>query len=58
MTNDQYLLKNVLEQELAEYSDYETVQDFFEFYSAKNILKTYMLSDEEIQNDIKDIQAA
>lgn len=46
MTNTQVLLKDLIQ---LEYEDdcngFTTIQDFFEFFSAKTVLKSYTLSD-------------
>lgn len=54
MTNTQVLLKDLIQ---LEYEDdcngFATIEDFFEFFSAKTVLKSYTLSDEEILQGIK-----
>lgn len=54
MTNTQIILKNIIEQEYSENKDsYKTCEDFFEFFSARNALKNYSISDEEIELGLK-----
>lgn len=54
MTNTQIILKSMVQQEFEENSsDYSDVESFFEFFSAKLVLRNYMISDEEIENGIK-----
>ena len=49
MTNMQVLLKSLIEKEYEEdCNEFTTIEDFFEFFSAKIVLKSYTLSDEEI----------
>lgn len=54
MTNTQVLLKDLIQ---LEYEDdcngFATIEDFFEFFSAKTVLKSYTLSNEEILQGIK-----
>ena len=54
MTNMQVLLKSLIEKEYEEdCNEVSTIEDFFEFFSAKIVLKSYTLSDEEIMQGIK-----
>lgn len=54
MTNMQVLLKSLIEKEYEEdCNEFTTIEDFFEFFSAKIVLKSYTLSDEEIMQGIK-----
>lgn len=54
MTNTQVLLKSLIQQEYEEdCNEFTTIEDFFEFFSAKTVLKSYPLSDEEIMQGIK-----
>lgn len=50
--NTQILLGNCIEQEFGNNGNYNTVSEFFEFFSASQILKNQGLSDEEIDNGI------
>jgi hypothetical protein len=54
MTNTQILLKDIIQQEFKENPNgYNSLEDFFEFFSTKELLKRRMLSDEEILQGIK-----
>lgn len=54
MTNMQVLLKSLIEKEYEEdCNEFTTIEDFLEFFSAKIVLKSYTLSDEEIMQGIK-----
>lgn len=54
MTNTQVLLKDLLQQEFEENPNGNTsIDTFFEYFSARTMLKKYLLSDEEIQQGIK-----
>ena len=54
MTNTQILLKDIIQQEYDEDSNgYNNIESFFEYFSAKTVLKQYTLTDEEIQQGIK-----
>lgn len=52
MTNNQMLLKEIINQEFKGQTDILVENDFFEFFSAVQILKDYGLSDEELLNGI------
>ncbi|MHB9291035.1 hypothetical protein Holit_00105 [Hollandina sp. SP2] len=55
LTNTQVLLNEYIKRELSENEQYSGREnDFFEFFSASQILKEYNLSDEEIENGICD----
>ena len=54
LTNSQFLLNNYIAQELEANSQYGNESDFFEFFSASQILKEYDMSDEEIDHGICD----
>lgn len=53
LTNNQLLLKELIKQEYEENANYEKESDFFEFFSASQVLKDFDLSDEEIEMGIK-----
>lgn len=54
MSNTQVLLKNLIQQEYDENkNEFTSIESFFEFFSAKTVLKQYTLSDEEIMQGIK-----
>lgn len=50
--NAQILLENLIEQEFQSNGGYGNVSDYFEFFSASQILKNQGLSDDEIENGI------
>ena len=50
--NTQILLENLIEQEFNNNESYGSISDYFEFFSASQILKNQGLSDEEIENGI------
>ena len=50
--NAQILLENLIEQELRSNGGYGNVSDYFEFFSASQILKNQGLSDDEVENGI------
>ena len=52
MTNNQVLLKEIIEQQFNSQSEYTEKDEFFEFFSAAQILKDYNLSDEELSDGI------
>lgn len=52
LTNNQMLLKTCVNQEYSESSTYNSENDYFEFFSAVQVLKNYNLSDNEIENGI------
>lgn len=52
LTNNQMLLKTCVSQEFSESSTYSSENDYFEFFSAVQVLKNYNLSDNEIENGI------
>lgn len=52
LTNNQVLLKECINQEFAENGGYATINDYFEFFAASQIYKTYNLSDDEILSGI------
>ena len=53
MTNTQVPLKDLIQLEYEDDSNgFTTIEDFFEFFSAKTFLKAYPLSDEEILQGI------
>ena len=52
LTNNQMLLKTCVNQEFSESSTYSSENDYFEFFSAVQVLKNYNLSDNEIENGI------
>ena len=54
LTNAQVLLNEYIKQEYLENQQYATEDDFFEFFSASQILKERDLSDEEIDAGICD----
>lgn len=52
LTNNQVLLKECIKQELEDNGSFTSLNNFFEFFAASQIYKTYNLSDEEILNGI------
>ena len=50
--NTQILLESCIEQEYESNGNYSNVSDFFEFFSAAQILKNQGLSDDELDNGI------
>lgn len=52
LSNNQMLLKTCVEQEFSETTTYTNTNDYFEFFSATQILKNYNLSDDEVENGI------
>lgn len=50
--NAQILLENLIEQEFQSNGGYGNVSDYFEFFSASQILKNQGLSDDEVENGI------
>jgi hypothetical protein len=54
LNNTQTLLNEYLEQEYNESQQLATIDDYFEFFSASQVLKQYDLSDEEIDAGICD----
>lgn len=52
LTNNQMLLKTCINQEFLDSSVYSAENDYFEFFSAVQVLKNYNLSDNEIENGI------
>ena len=50
--NAQILLENLIEQEFQGNESYGNISDYFEFFSASQILKNQGLSDDEIENGI------
>lgn len=50
--NTQILLENCIEQEFQSNGNYNNISDYFEFFSASQILKNQGLSDDEIDNGI------
>ena len=50
--NAQILLENLIEQEFQSNGGYRNVSDYFEFFSASQILKNQGLSDDEVENGI------
>lgn len=54
LDNTQVLLNEYIKQEYEENQQYKTENDFFEFFSAAQVLKEYDLDDEEIENGICD----
>ncbi|MCI5865752.1 hypothetical protein [Cloacibacillus porcorum] len=52
LSNNQILLDEVIEQEFDEYSQFQSKDDFFEFFVAQQILKDYDLSYEEIEHGL------
>ncbi len=52
MSNNQILLRECLKQEFNDNNNFASEDDFFEFFSASQVLKNYNLSDEEILNGI------
>ena len=50
--NAQILLENLIEQEFQGNESYGDISDYFEFFSASQILKNQGLSDDEIENGI------
>lgn len=53
-TNPQCLLDTIIEQEFTEQTAYKECNDFFNFFAAKQMLKSYDLSDEEIEEGVVD----
>lgn len=51
-TNAQILLENLIEQEFQSNDNYNSISDYFEFFSASQILKNQELSDDEVDNGI------
>lgn len=54
LNNSQVLLNEYINQEYAETCQYSSKDDFFEFFAASQVLKSYDLSDEEIEHGICD----
>lgn len=52
MSNNQILLRECLKQEYQDNNYFTSENDFFEFFSASQVLKNYNLSDEEILSGI------
>ena len=50
--NTQILLENLIEQEFKKNDNYGDISDYFEYFSASQILKNQGLSDDEIENGI------
>lgn len=50
--NTQILLENLIEQEFLNNDNYSSISDYFEFFSASQILKNQGLSDDEVDNGI------
>lgn len=50
--NAQILLENLIEQEFQNNDNYSNISDYFEFFSASQILKNQGLSDDEVDNGI------
>lgn len=50
--NAQILLENLIEQEFLNNDNYSSISDYFEFFSASQILKNQGLSDDEVDNGI------
>ena len=50
--NNQVLLEEIVKQELVNFEEDISISDFFEFYSALQILKEFELSYEEVQAGI------
>lgn len=50
--NSQILLENLIEQEFQNNDNYSSISDYFEFFSASQILKNQGLSDDEVDNGI------
>lgn len=55
MTNNQVLLKEIIEQQFNSQSEYTEKDEFFEFFSAAQILKDYNLLESEQQKRIQKI---
>lgn len=53
LTNNQVLITELILQEFEENNLYERVEDFFEYFSASQVLKSYDLNDDEIESGIK-----
>ena len=52
LTNNQVLLKECIQQECDENGLYDSLNSFFEYFAASQILKNYDLSDDEISDGI------
>lgn len=52
LTNNQILLDEIIKQEFCENNQYDKIDDFFEFFTATQVLKEYDLSYEEIENGL------
>lgn len=52
LTNNQLLLKEIIQQEYKENGIYEKQDDFFEFFTTSQVLKNFDLSDNEIASGI------
>ena len=52
LSNNQVLLREGIQQEYAENDMYESINDFFEYFAASQVLKNYDLSDDEVSNGI------
>lgn len=52
LSNNQVLLKECVKQEFEDNGGYATINDYFEFFAASQIYKTYNLSDDEILSGI------
>ena len=53
-TNTQFLLDSIVDQEFEEQSEYTKKDDFFNLFSVRQFLKSYDLSDEEIEAGLVD----
>lgn len=52
LTNNQLLLKECIQQECDENGLYDSLNSFFEYFAASQILKNYDMSDDEISDGI------
>lgn len=52
LSNNQVLLKQIIQQEFADSSGFQSIGEYFEYFSSSEILKNYQLSDDEIIHGI------
>ena len=52
LTNNQVLLKECIKQEYEDNGGYDSINNYFEFFAASQIYKTYNFSDDEILSGI------
>lgn len=52
LSNNQILIQEIVKQDFSENDNYKSINDFFEFFAANQILKQYDLSYEELESGI------